>query len=511
MSNKQKTYKDENKEKMVINVAKTEEKNKLNNKKNKNVIDEEKDENKNLNNADLQPIIKDDKDLSNNDNEYFRIIERLNLKIKNLEEKNENELNKITMKNKEKENNIQLLNSTNQKMKQNLTFLTKKIKEIRNTLYGDNKDTTETQSTNNNNNINEKSKNEQNQEIDSKQKLINNLSNENKEIKKNIDRYYEINSKNQILNEFKARKNLKKNLQKEISYYKEISKKHNTECVKKISKLKEELEKQKNDLKSQNNELHSKNKDYIYIQSKFSLQKKEDEEYYKQIKNKRNFLDMNKHSYLIEQEAEKKENIKIYAIKRRELSRDIENGMITKIENKLTLPKIDVNPEGKIISSFFTEEELEKIKTLFLKNDGDKGEEKFKNFEEKVGGLEMGFGDREELEDEYFAIEKELKEKEEIALIEEHKIKNKEYELFQLNQDYKNKLNKNLKLKKEEKNLKDNLNSLKNRYSKIIQKQQNNQEIDQIIDDINNVVKENNNKENKDDKLLVESGELKGE
>ena len=76
------------------------------------------------------------------------------------------------------------------------------------------------------------------------------------EIKKNIDRYYEINSKNQILNEFKARKNLKKNLQKEISYYKEISKKHNTECVKKISKLKEELEKQKNDLKSQNNELH---------------------------------------------------------------------------------------------------------------------------------------------------------------------------------------------------------------------------------------------------------------
>ena len=36
MSNKQKTYKDENKEKMVINVAKTEEKNKLNNKKNKN-------------------------------------------------------------------------------------------------------------------------------------------------------------------------------------------------------------------------------------------------------------------------------------------------------------------------------------------------------------------------------------------------------------------------------------------------------------------------------------------
>ena len=157
--------------------------------------------------------------------------------------------------------------------------------------------------------------------------------------------------------------------------------------------------------------------------------------------------------------GKKTENIKIYATKRRELSRDIENGMITKIENKLTLPKIDVNPEGKIISSFFTEEELEKIKTLFLKNDGDKGEEKFKNFEEKVGGLEMGFGDREELEDEYFAIEKELKEKEEIALIEEHKIKNKEYELFQLNQDYKNKLNKNLKLKKEEKNL---LTSLKN-------------------------------------------------
>ena len=51
---------------------------------------------------------------------------------------------------------------------------------------------------------------------------------------------------------------------------------------------------------------------------------------------------------------------------------------------------------------------------LLVKNDGDKGEEKFKNFEEKVGGLEMGFGDREELEDEYFAIEKELKEKEEI-------------------------------------------------------------------------------------------------
>ena len=126
---------------------------------------------------------------------------------------NEDERNSLTRgksnkdKNKEKENNIQLLNSTNQKMKQNLTFLTKKIKEIRNTLYGDNKDTTETQSTNNNNNINEKSKNEQNQEIDSKQKLINNLSNENKEIKKNIDRYYEINSKNQILNEIKARKN----------------------------------------------------------------------------------------------------------------------------------------------------------------------------------------------------------------------------------------------------------------------------------------------------------------
>ena len=158
--------------------------------------------------------------------------------------------------------------------------------------------------------------------------------------------------------------------------------KHRTECAKTISKLEKELGALKNKLYLQNKEYHSKNKDYIYIQSKFSLEKKEDEVHYNEIKNKKNFLDMDKQLYLVSPEIKKVENIKINLNKKKEFARDVENGLINKYE-VISLPKIDVNHEQKIISSIFTEEEMDKIKTLFL-NQYQNDEKNFINFKEKV-------------------------------------------------------------------------------------------------------------------------------
>ena len=447
-------------------------------------------------------------ELSSKDNEYLNVIENLKLKIKNIEQNTENEENKLKLKNAEKEKRLQVLNSSNQKITQTLDILKEKMAQVKANMEKNKNENT--QATNNRNisdEINEKTKDseisQQDQDIKSKQKLINILSNENRSLKKSIDHYYNLNETNKFYSEIRQKEKNKKDLEKEIKSFEEIISKHNSECVSRISQLEKELNQIKSKLNKQNKEYHNKNKDYIYLQSKFSLQKKEDEKYYNKLKNRNNYLDMNKQSYLINVDLEKMENIKAYLNKRKELSYQIENGLINKYEKIISLPKIDTNLEKKIISSIFTEEEIEKIKNLY-END----EEKFNNFIDKVTELERGGitdVEGEELIGTCSDLEKEIKFNEENVFIEKHNLKNKELEINKIKQDYRNKLKKNIKLKKEEKSLKDNLERVKHQYNIFIHKQNAHKDINNIIDGINDIVSgSTKNKKNKSKKKKEE-------
>ena len=299
--------------------------------------------------------------------------------------------------------------------------------------------------------------------------------------------------------ELKEKENKRKKLEKEIKNYEEIMTKHRTECAKTISKLEKELGALKNKLYLQNKEYHSKNKDYIYIQSKFSLEKKEDEAYYNEIKNKKNFLDMDKQLYLINQETRRVENIKNNLNKKKEFAQDVENGLFDKFE-PMKLPKIDVNHEQKIISSIFTPEEMEKIKTLFL-NQYQNDDQNFNNFREKVLELEKGGGitdnPEEELKEEFSGLEKEIQGLEGSTIIEKQKLKSKNLEVNKTKQDYRKVLTKNIKLKQEEKNLKEKLEKMKYRYLFMLKTRNVHHDVDDIIDGINNIVTGNNKNKKK--------------
>ena len=299
--------------------------------------------------------------------------------------------------------------------------------------------------------------------------------------------------------ELKEKENKRKKLEKEIKNYEEIMTKHRTECAKTISKLEKELGALKNKLYLQNKEYHSKNKDYIYIQSKFSLEKKEDEAYYNEIKNKKNFLDMDKQLYLINQETRRVENIKNNLNKKKEFAQDVENGLFDKFE-PMKLPKIDVNHEQKIISSIFTTEEMEKIKTLFL-NQYQNDDQNFNNFREKVLELEKGGGitdnPEEELKEEKSGLEKEIQGLEGSTIIEKQKLKSKNLEVNKTKQDYRKVLTKNIKLKQEEKNLKEKLEKMKYRYLFMLKTRNVHHDVDDIIDGINNIVTGNNKNKKK--------------
>jgi hypothetical protein len=363
MSNKQETTKALKNKETSNKTSKSIEKKNNNKQKNKKFENKEKDESSAL------KIIKEVNELSPKENEYIGILENLKFKLKNIEQNTETEENKLIIKNSEKEKRLQLLTNSNLKIKKTLNLLTEKIEQIKSKLGKNKNGNSQTQKINksytkdkSDEKLEDKDFSKQDQDIKSKQKLINILSNENRSLKKHLDHYYELNTNNKIYVEIRQKDNMKKNLAKEIKIYETIINKHMTECVDKINKLKEELGQIQSNLSEQNLVYHNKSKDYIYLQSKFSLQKKEDEKYYNELKNKQKFLDMNKHPYLMNLNSEKNEAIKIYLNKRNELSREIENGLIAKYEKIVSLPKIDINREGKIVSSIFSEEEMEKIK-----------------------------------------------------------------------------------------------------------------------------------------------------
>ena len=166
----------------------------------------------------------------------------------------------------------------------------------------------------------------------------------------------------------------------------------------------------------------------------------------------------------------------------------------------MKLPKIDVNHEQKIISSIFTTEEMEKIKTLFL-NQYQNDDQNFNNFREKVLELEKGGGitdnPEEELKEEKSGLEKEIQGLEGSTIIEKQKLKSKNLEVNKTKQDYRKVLTKNIKLKQEEKNLKEKLEKMKYRYLFMLKTRNVHHDVDDIIDGINNIVTGNNKNKKK--------------
>ena len=512
MSNKEETSKAKKGKEAANKKEKNAEKDSI---KGKKQIKKSKEKEKNT-------AVKETKEISQKEREYIKAIENLTQKIKNIEQNTENEENKLSAKNTEKQNRLQMLTSSNEKIKQTLGILTDKIEQMKQNIEME-KEKEEKERLErlekNKKKGNKKDKNEniekgpfaeQDQDIKEKQDLIINLSKENRELKKSIDHFYELSTHNKFYVELKEKEGIQKKLEKEIKSYEEIINKHRKECTKTINKLEKDLGNLKNKLYLQNREYHTKNKDYFYIQSKFSLQKKEDEKYYQQIKNKKNYLDLQKNIYLIDPESERVENIKINLAKKKKLARNVENGLIESFE--IThLPKIDVNHEGKIISSIFTKDEMEKIKSLL-------DEEKYQNFEQKVLELEKGgnteANSEKDLKKEFSGLEKELLEQEEVALMEKYKLKDKVLEINKVKQAYRNSLTKNINLKKEEKSLKEKLERLQYRYSLMLKQQKAYSEMNQYIDGLNDIVTgpdKNNEKANEENKNNINENDIKQE
>jgi hypothetical protein len=185
------------------------------------------------------------------------------------------------------------------------------------------------------------------------------------------------------------------------------------------------------------------------------------------LKNKKNFLDMNKHNDFLNYNDNIKltANLKMYNDKKIEFSRNLEKGIKNKFERSISLPKIDVNNEQKVISSLFTQQEIEKLENLFMEKYND--ESKFESFLNKIKQLEKGNDTENDgtdmLNEECAEMDKEIRESEELLRIEQFKLKEKNIDIAELNKKFKNMKRKNIIMKKEEIKLK---NLLKNAQEK---------------------------------------------
>lgn len=440
----------------------------------------------------MKSIIKKQNELLTKEREYLKMIENLQVKIKNLEKSNKSEIDKLTTENNEKENRINILQATNGKMKQSYELLTKRIEKLQKDMESKStKNKTEGTKKDDTNKKGENPEMEQkladiDKEIKQKQNLINILSKKNQDIKKSIDSFYQITANKNILNELKEKEFQKKKLEEEVKEYEKIVNIHNSQCVSTIENLKKELEKIKSQLNEEKNEFHNKNQDYIMLQCKFSLSNKDKEEEYLKLKNKKNFLDMNKHKDLMgSYNLQRLENIKMYN-KRKEFGQNIEKGNIQKYERSPSLPKIDNNNEKKVISSLFTDEELILLKNIFL--DDYQDENLCGEFMNKIKELEKGKSTDEEvyenLKRENAELEKQSRENVELIKMENIRLKEKKKEIANLNKDYKIQLRKNIQLKKEENKLKNDL-KVKVKEKKV--NVERNERIKQITDMLNEI------------------------
>ena len=440
----------------------------------------------------MKSIIKKQNELLTKEREYLKMIENLQVKIKNLEKSNKSEIDKLTTENNEKENRINILQATNGKMKQSYELLTKRIEKLQKDMESKStKNKTEGTKKDDTNKKGENPEMEQkladiDKEIKQKQNLINILSKKNQDIKKSIDSFYQITANKNILNELKEKEFQKKKLEEEVKEYEKIVNIHNSQCVSTIENLKKELEKIKSQLNEEKNEFHNKNQDYIMLQCKFSLSNKDKEEEYLKLKNKKNFLDMNKHKDLMgSYNLQRLENIKMYN-KRKEFGQNIEKGNIQKYERSPSLPKIDNNNEKKVISSLFTDDELILLKNIFL--DDYQDENLCGEFMNKIKELEKGKSTDEEvyenLKRENAELEKQSRENVELIKMENIRLKEKKKEIANLNKDYKIQLRKNIQLKKEENKLKNDL-KVKVREKKV--NVERNERIKQITDMLNEI------------------------
>lgn len=460
----------------------------------------------------MKSIIKKQNELLTKEREYLKMIENLQVKIKNLEKSNKSEIDKLTTENNEKENRINILQATNGKMKQSYELLTKRIEKLQKDMESKSaKNKNEGAKKDDTNKKGENPEMEQkladiDKEIKQKQNLINILSKKNQDIKKSIDSFYQLTANKNILNELKEKEFQKKKLEEEVKEYEKIVNKHNSQCVTTIENLKKELEKIKSQLNVEKNEFHNKNQDYIMLQCKFSLSNKEKEEEYLKLKNKKNFLDMNKHKDLMgSYNLQRLENIKMYN-KRKEFGQNIEKGNIQKYERSPSLPKIDNNNEKKVISSLFTNDELILLKNIFL--DDYQDENLCGEFMNKIKELEKGKSTDEEtyenLKKENAELEKQSRENVELIKMEHIRLKEKKKEIANLNKDYKIQLRKNIQLKKEENKLKNDL-KLKTKEKKInVERNERIKAITDMINEIKNIKYEDDNLTNIPIRKIIE-------
>jgi hypothetical protein len=121
-----------------------------------------------------------------------------------------------------------MLTSSNSKIQETLNLLTEKIEQMKKNIEADKQreeqERLEREKERENNKKGKKKEKpkkvysgpfaEQDKDIDSKQEIINNLSNENRSLKKSIDHFYEISTHNKFYVELKQKENQKKKIRK---------------------------------------------------------------------------------------------------------------------------------------------------------------------------------------------------------------------------------------------------------------------------------------------------------
>ena len=157
------------------------------------------------NKSNIKLIIKEQNELLTKEREYLQIIENLKLKIKNIEESNKDEIEKITSENNERENRIKILTSTNEKMRESYDALFQRMNQLESNITKKAEAPKDT-------NSGEKPPQEisdKDKEIKVKQKYINLLSKKNQDMKKSIERFYELDINKNIEKELKEKEELK--------------------------------------------------------------------------------------------------------------------------------------------------------------------------------------------------------------------------------------------------------------------------------------------------------------
>ena len=444
------------------------------------------DKNINNNNNNVNNKINDKKKQEKEkEKNYKKKIEDLEKKIEEMKDFYCQKISNLNSDIQEKDNNLESLANINKSLRNSLEVLTLRLDKI---LYN----------SRNNNSLNNKKIQHSNSTIDislqhklkikekeikNQQKLINILTNDNKNIKSTIEKYNCVDLNINLNNQLHEKDVEINKLEKKIHDYEQKLEEHNT-CEKTIKNLNEQIYAYKKEIEIQKNDIKNNYKNFAELKNKIAKygmfrininknnRKKSADNTNISMRTSRNLInqfdttneiDKIYNKLLLENKTERevtkkvnlfnKNNINInksYNIKK--LS-PIHKG---KNKNENSKNEVQINKEGLI--SLFDSEELIIIRRLYEDN-----EEKFSNFVKKVNIIEKYISVKEkEMNTKIKNMENKIKANNEFVKNVENKLKEKNIEIIKVNKEIKDLSQLKILLIQKIKEMNDSLNEEKN-------------------------------------------------